>query len=225
MSPCDRRPFAEISGSISFSPLWFLSRKLCPIFVCQFKGSLHSWGEALVPEAKHGFQLQQLHRIFLTINVSNKSGHLLFAQTKAPSRRMTGVSVHPVQVQDTRVLHAVSIATALLAGCSSVTGDYESSISLAALVPILLPMQRSEVTRTLCAAFCDWVTVVDFPSIFALSPVRPITNYIALFVPSPCIEIPPANLNRLFPIVINAFLTWHTQDLQVLRLRLRLCHN
>src|SRR5260370_36760013 len=39
-SPCDRRPFAEISGSISFSPLWFLSRKLCPIFVCQFKGSL-----------------------------------------------------------------------------------------------------------------------------------------------------------------------------------------
>src|SRR6266404_1780949 len=40
-SPCDRRPFAEISGSISFSPLWFLSRKLCPIFVCQFKGSLH----------------------------------------------------------------------------------------------------------------------------------------------------------------------------------------
>src|SRR5882672_11283119 len=110
-----------------------------------------SWGEALVPEAKHGFQLQQLHRIFLTINVSNKSGHLLFAQTKAPSRRMTGVSVHPVQVQDTRVLHAVSIATALLAGCSSVTGDYESSISLAALLPILLPMQRSEVTRTLCA--------------------------------------------------------------------------
>ena len=41
-SPCDRRPFAEISGSISFSPLWFLSRKLCPIFVCQFKGSLQT---------------------------------------------------------------------------------------------------------------------------------------------------------------------------------------
>ena len=35
------RPFAEISGSIAFSSLWFLSRKLCPIFVCQFKGSLH----------------------------------------------------------------------------------------------------------------------------------------------------------------------------------------
>src|SRR5882672_8726194 len=60
-------------------------------------------------------------------------------------------SVHPVQVQDTTVLHAVSIATALLAGCSPVTGDYESSLSLAALLPILLPMQRSEVTRTLCA--------------------------------------------------------------------------
>src|SRR5712691_11107574 len=39
-SPCVRQPFAEISGSIAFSPLWFLSRKLCPIFVCQFKGSL-----------------------------------------------------------------------------------------------------------------------------------------------------------------------------------------
>jgi len=35
-----RQPFAEISGSIAFSPLWFLSRKLSPIFVCQFKGSL-----------------------------------------------------------------------------------------------------------------------------------------------------------------------------------------
>src|SRR5712691_11131773 len=41
-SPCVRQPFAEISGSIAFSPLWFLSRKLCPIFMCQFKGSLHS---------------------------------------------------------------------------------------------------------------------------------------------------------------------------------------
>jgi len=49
-----------------------------------------SWVEALVPEAqlhrdrlpsKRGFRLQQLHRIFLTINVSNKSGHLLFAQS------------------------------------------------------------------------------------------------------------------------------------------------
>src|SRR3981189_3821338 len=39
-SPSVRQPFAEISGSIAFSPLWFLSRKLCPIFVCQFKGSL-----------------------------------------------------------------------------------------------------------------------------------------------------------------------------------------
>src|SRR5467141_4676009 len=47
-SPCDRRPFAEISGSISFSPLWFLSRKLCPIFVCQFKGSLQEEWPGLV---------------------------------------------------------------------------------------------------------------------------------------------------------------------------------
>ncbi len=38
---------------------------------------------------------------------------------------MIGLSVHPVQVQDTRVLHAVSIATALLGGCLSATVDYE----------------------------------------------------------------------------------------------------
>src|SRR6266851_2823655 len=46
-SPCVQQPFAEISGSTAFSSLWFLSRKLCPIFVCHFKGSLHSWGEPL----------------------------------------------------------------------------------------------------------------------------------------------------------------------------------
>ena len=40
---------------------------------------------------------------------------------------MIGLSVHPVQVQDTRVLRAVSIATALRAGCLSATVDYESS--------------------------------------------------------------------------------------------------
>ena len=40
-SPCARPPSVEISGSTAFSSLWFLSRKLCPIFVCQFKGSLH----------------------------------------------------------------------------------------------------------------------------------------------------------------------------------------
>src|ERR1700733_15555850 len=40
-SPCIQKPFVAISGSIAFSSLWFLSRKLCPIFVCQFKGSLH----------------------------------------------------------------------------------------------------------------------------------------------------------------------------------------
>jgi len=50
-------------------------------------------------------------------------------RTRAPSRRMIGLSVHPVQVQDTRVLHAVSIATALLVGCLSAKGDYESSAS------------------------------------------------------------------------------------------------
>src|SRR5229473_8230386 len=39
-SPCVRQPFVGISGSTAFSSRWFLSRKLCPIFVCQFKGSL-----------------------------------------------------------------------------------------------------------------------------------------------------------------------------------------
>src|ERR1700731_969078 len=41
-SPCVRQPFAETSGSTAFSSLWFLSRKLCPIFVCHFKGSLQN---------------------------------------------------------------------------------------------------------------------------------------------------------------------------------------
>ena len=45
-SPSVRQPFAEISGSISFSPLWFLSRKLCPNFVCHFKGSLQTKAES-----------------------------------------------------------------------------------------------------------------------------------------------------------------------------------
>ena len=100
---------------------------------------------------------------------------------------MTGPNAHRARERGTKVQRNAASATVPV-GCLSATGDYESSLSLAALLPILLPMQRSEVTRTLCAAFCDWVTVV----------------------------------NRLFPIVINAFLTWHTQDLQVLRLRLRL---
>src|SRR6266478_5535735 len=52
-SPCVRQPFAEISGCISFFPLWFLSRKLCPIFVCQFKGSLH----CPVDKSERGFKM------------------------------------------------------------------------------------------------------------------------------------------------------------------------
>jgi len=34
--------------------------------------------------SKRGLRLQQLHRIFLTINVSNKSGHLLLAPKLTP---------------------------------------------------------------------------------------------------------------------------------------------
>ena len=61
----------------------------CALFLC-VSSRVHSIRgvEALVPEAqlhrerlpsKRGFRFQQLHPIFLTINVSNKSGHLLFA--------------------------------------------------------------------------------------------------------------------------------------------------
>jgi hypothetical protein len=37
-----RQPFVETSGSIA-SLHWVPSRKLCPIFVCQFKGSLQTY--------------------------------------------------------------------------------------------------------------------------------------------------------------------------------------
>ena len=40
-SPSVRRPFAEISGSISFSSLWFPFPETVSNFVCHFKGSLH----------------------------------------------------------------------------------------------------------------------------------------------------------------------------------------
>src|SRR6266481_3216067 len=44
-SPSVRQPFAEISGSISFSPPVFPFPETVPNFVCHFKGSLHDWGE------------------------------------------------------------------------------------------------------------------------------------------------------------------------------------
>src|SRR5258708_10067286 len=47
-SPCARHPFVGISGSTAFSSLWFLSRNLCPIFVCHFKCSLHRGNCTLV---------------------------------------------------------------------------------------------------------------------------------------------------------------------------------
>jgi len=40
-SPSVRQPFAEISGSISFSSLWFPFPETVSNFVCHFKGSLH----------------------------------------------------------------------------------------------------------------------------------------------------------------------------------------
>src|ERR1700747_1865942 len=40
-SPSVRQPFAEISGSISFSSLWFPFPETVSNFVCHFKGSVH----------------------------------------------------------------------------------------------------------------------------------------------------------------------------------------
>src|SRR5713226_2600614 len=88
----------------------------------------------------------------------------------APSGSMLRPGVNLVRLLVTRGIRSVASA-AVPVGCLSARGDYESSLSLAALLPIPLPMQRSEVTRTLCAAFCDWVTVVNFPPIFALGSV------------------------------------------------------
>src|SRR5437016_1394241 len=42
-SPSVRQPFAEISGSISFSPPVFPFPETVPNFVCHFKGSLQWW--------------------------------------------------------------------------------------------------------------------------------------------------------------------------------------
>src|SRR5260370_24318541 len=46
-SPSVRQPFAEISGSISFSPPVVPFPETVPNFVCHFKGSLHpiNWTE------------------------------------------------------------------------------------------------------------------------------------------------------------------------------------
>src|ERR1700746_2983022 len=41
-SPSVRQPFAEISGSISFSSLWFPFPETVSNFVCHYKGSLQS---------------------------------------------------------------------------------------------------------------------------------------------------------------------------------------
>src|SRR6267142_3321503 len=62
-SPCVRQPFVEISGSIAFSSLWFLSRKLCPIFVCQFKGSLHQRRRNWMSRTQLAFNSGDLSRI------------------------------------------------------------------------------------------------------------------------------------------------------------------
>jgi len=74
---------------------------------------------------------------------------------------MIGLIVHFLWLQDTTVLHAVSIATALLAGCSPVTGDYESSLILPPLSSILLQCSGRRLRGLSVPPFCDWVTVVN----------------------------------------------------------------
>src|SRR5216684_1582611 len=51
-SPCVRQPFAEISGSISFSPPVVPFPETVPNFVCHFKGSLQF---GLNPCCERGF--------------------------------------------------------------------------------------------------------------------------------------------------------------------------
>jgi hypothetical protein len=46
-----RQPFAEISGSISFSPPVFPFPETVPNFVCHFKGSLHRLATAAAEKA------------------------------------------------------------------------------------------------------------------------------------------------------------------------------
>src|SRR5882757_5622613 len=60
-SPSVRQPFAEISGSISFSPPVVPFPETVPNFVCHFKGSLHGsvwpscaniWGFGDIPDRR-----------------------------------------------------------------------------------------------------------------------------------------------------------------------------
>src|SRR5713101_8461630 len=52
-SPSVRQPFAEISGSISFSPPVFPFPETVPNFVCHFKGSLQHAGCPVRPRGRH----------------------------------------------------------------------------------------------------------------------------------------------------------------------------
>src|SRR5258707_2103598 len=61
-SPSVRQPFAEISGSISFSPLVFPFPETVPNFVCHFKGSLHY--EAIFGPQHVGFMRGAFDSVF-----------------------------------------------------------------------------------------------------------------------------------------------------------------
>src|ERR1700741_1546666 len=58
-SPSVRQPFAEISGSISFSSLWFPFPETVSNFVCHFKGSLHSGVKIRLPELWDGAGIRE----------------------------------------------------------------------------------------------------------------------------------------------------------------------
>ncbi len=61
-SPSVRQPFAEISGSISFSPPVFPFPETVPNFVCHFKGSLHEVNWTAICSALI-FQTEQIERL------------------------------------------------------------------------------------------------------------------------------------------------------------------
>ena len=66
-SPSARRPFAEISGSISFSPPVVPFPETVPNFVCHFKGSLQVWGE---PRSDHCNELMLLAGVVTVVELS-----------------------------------------------------------------------------------------------------------------------------------------------------------
>src|SRR2546429_4269852 len=85
-SPSVRQPFAEISGSISFSPLVFpFPETVPPNFVCHFKGSLHRRPRLTKRSEEHTSELQsRLHLVCrLLLEKKKKITFLIFPPPKS----------------------------------------------------------------------------------------------------------------------------------------------